>query len=159
MTTEEVYSAFHGTAAEGKTFYHGHTFAGNPWARRSPWPASGSSTRKRTIERLQPKIVRLSARLTEVAREPNVGDVRQKGLLAGIELVESKTSKAPFPWTDQVGAGVCLQARSSGLLLRPLGDVIVIMPPLSISLDELDWMMDVVVASIRETLAKREITT
>ena len=151
LTTEEIYAAFHGTAAEGKTFFHGHTFAGNPLGSAVALASLRVFDEERTLERLGPKIARLGERLAEVATLPNVGDVRQRGLIAGIELVESKTTKAPFPWARQVGAAACLHARGSGLLIRPLGDVIVIMPPLAIDLDELDWMMDVVVASILET--------
>ena len=158
LTTEEIYSAFHGTAAEGKTFYHGHTFAGNPLGSAVALASLRVFDEEQTLERLGPKIARLESRLAEVANLPNVGNVRQKGLIAGIELVESKATKAPFPWAQQVGARACLLARESGLLIRPLGDVIVIMPPLAISPDELDWMMDVVAASILETIEALEAT-
>ena len=158
LTTEEVYSAFHGTAADGKTFYHGHTFAGNPLGSAVALASLRVFEEERTLERLGPKVARLEARLAELANLPNVGDVRQKGLIAGIELVADKATKAPFPWARQVGARVCLLARRSGLLIRPLGDVIVIMPPLAITADELDWMIDVVVAGIVETTEALEAT-
>ena len=148
LTTEEIYSAFHATAAEGKTFYHGHTFAGNPLGSAVALANLRVFDEERTLENLTPKVERLETRLAEVAELPHVGNVRQKGLMAGIELVEDRATKAPFPWASQVGAKVCRKARTSGLLIRPLGDVIVVMPPLSISLEELDWMIDVVVASI-----------
>ena len=157
LTTEEVYAAFHGTAAEGKTFFHGHTFAGNPLGSAVALANLRVFDEERTLERLGPKVARLEARLAEIATLPHVGNVRQKGLIAGIELVEDVATKAPFPWTDQVGAKVCSKARTSGLLIRPLGDVIVIMPPLSISTEELDWMMGVVAASIEGTLEAREV--
>ena len=150
LTTEEVYSAFHATAAEGKTFYHGHTFAGNPLGSAVALACLRVFDEEQTLERLKPKVARLAERLDRLATLPHVGDVRQKGLIAGIELVEDKATKAPFPWPDQVGAKVCLKARGSGLLIRPLGDVIVLMPPLSIAVEEIDWMVDVVSACIRE---------
>jgi adenosylmethionine-8-amino-7-oxononanoate aminotransferase len=156
LTTEEVYSAFHGTAAEGKTFFHGHTFAGNPLGSAVALANLRVFDEERTLERLAPKVARLEARLAEVARLDAVGDVRQQGLIAGIELVQDRATRAPFPWASQVGAKVCLRARKSGLLIRPLVDVIVIMPPLSIAIDELDWMIDVVVASIRDTIEELE---
>jgi adenosylmethionine-8-amino-7-oxononanoate aminotransferase len=153
LTTEEVYSAFHGTAAEGKTFYHGHTYAGNPLGSAVALANLRVFDDERTLENLPPKVDRLAARLAEAARLPHVGDVRQKGLIAAIELVEDVGSKATFAWDRQVGAKVCRRARDSGLLIRPLGDVIVVMPPLSISSEEIDWMLDRVMASIREVVA------
>jgi adenosylmethionine-8-amino-7-oxononanoate aminotransferase len=157
LTTEEIYSAFHGTAAEGKTFYHGHTFAGNPLGAAVALANLQVFDDEQTIERLQPKIRRLQERLLPVAELPSVGNVRQKGLIAGIELVADKATQEPFPWTSQVGAKVCLEARRAGLLIRPLGDVIVVMPPLSIEVEELDWMIDVIVASIQEVLKTSEV--
>jgi adenosylmethionine-8-amino-7-oxononanoate aminotransferase len=154
LTTEEVYSAFHGTASEGKTFYHGHTFAGNPLGSAVALANLAVFEEEETLEKLPPKVEFLRARLADLAGLPHVGEVRQQGLIAGIELVEDKATKAPFAWERQVGARVCLDARASGLLVRPLGDVIVIMPPLSISVDELDWMMDVLERSMEKILAE-----
>jgi adenosylmethionine-8-amino-7-oxononanoate aminotransferase len=78
-----------------------------------------------------------------------VGDIRQKGMIGGIELVRDKKTKQPYAWEDRVGVQVCLEARKHGLFLRPLGNVIVIFPPLSISLEELNFLMDGVERSIR----------
>jgi adenosylmethionine-8-amino-7-oxononanoate aminotransferase len=157
LTTEAVYSAFLGTAAEGKTFYHGHTFAGNPLGAAVALANLRIFEDEQTLERMEPKIELLSRRLKQVAEMPHVGDVRQKGLIAGIELVLDRSTKQPFPWNDQIGARVCLEARNSGLLIRPLGDVIVLMPPLTIELDELGWMVDVVVDCIETVLDCREV--
>jgi adenosylmethionine---8-amino-7-oxononanoate aminotransferase len=152
LTTEEVHSAFYGTASEGKTFYHGHTYAGNPLGAAVALANLRIFDEERTLERLVPKIARLEARLAEVARLPHVGDVRQKGLIAGIELVSDVSTKEPFPWDEQTGARVCRRARESGLLIRPLGDVIVVMPPLSITAEEIDWLIDRVIQSIRDVV-------
>ena len=107
---------------------------------------------EQTLERLVPKVARLGAKLAEVARLPHVGDVRQKGLMAGIELVSDVSTKQPFPWDQQAGARVCRRAREFGLLIRPLGDVIVVMPPLSITEEEVDWLVDRVMASILDVV-------
>jgi adenosylmethionine-8-amino-7-oxononanoate aminotransferase len=152
LATEEIHAAFVGKAAEGKTFYHGHTFAGNPLGAAVAMANLQVFEEERTLERLAPKIARLEARLKAIADLPHVGNVRQKGLIGAIELVEDIPSKRPFPWPLQVGAKVCQIARKDGLLIRPLGDVIVLMPPLSIEIEELDWMIDVVVSSIGEIL-------
>ena len=156
LTTEEVYSAFHASAAEGKTFYHGHTFAGNPLGSAVALASLDVFDEERTLDSLVPKIARLSDRLARLVPWPNVGDVRQKGLMGAIELVEDKASKTSFPWESQVGARICRDARSRGLLIRPLGDVIVIMPPLMITIEELDTMMDAIEASIAAILGDKE---
>lgn len=152
LATEEVYSAFHGTASEGKTFYHGHTFAGNPLGAAVALASLRVFEEERTIERLGPKVEALRANLSRFADHPNVGEVRQQGLIAGIELVEDRASRAEFGWDRQVGARICRDARASGLLIRPLGDVIVLMPPLAITAEEIGWMVDVVEASIEAVL-------
>jgi adenosylmethionine-8-amino-7-oxononanoate aminotransferase len=156
LTTEEVYSAFHGTAAEGKTFFHGHTFAGNPLGAAVALASLQVFEDERTLERLAPKIEVLKKRLLSVAELPNVGNIRQKGLIAGIELVADRASQEPFPWTSQIGARVCLEARKHGLLIRPLGDVIVLMPPLSITVEEIVEMVEVVETSIKQVLGTVE---
>lgn len=154
LTTDEVHSAFFGTAAEGKTFYHGHTFAGNPLGAAVALANLKVFDDERTLERLGPKVERLASRLDRVARLPHVGDVRRCGLIAGIELVEDVATKAPFPWARQVGARVCRRAQDLGLLIRPLGDVVVVMPPLSITIEELDGLMDRVERSILDVVGE-----
>ena len=152
LTTEAIYSAFHGTATEGKTFFHGHTFAGNPLGAAVALASLRVFDEEWTLGRLAPKVARLADRLAGLSSWRNVGDARQRGLMAGIELVEDKASGAPFPWDRQVGAEICRAARPRGVLLRPLADVIVIMPPLSITVEEIDVLMDAVGASIEEVL-------
>ena len=157
LTTEEVYAAFHGTASEGKTFFHGHTFAGNPLGAAVALASLRVFEDERTLENLAPKVAQLGRRLADFARWPNVGEVRQRGLIAGIELVEDRASRAPFPWDRQVGARICRHARTLGLLIRPLGDVIVVMPPLSISVEELDGMIDAIGRSMAAILGEAEV--
>jgi adenosylmethionine-8-amino-7-oxononanoate aminotransferase len=150
LTTEEVYAAFRGTAEEGKTFYHGHTYGGNPLGAAVALASLRVFDEERTLETLVPKVERLKGRLAEFAALDHVGDVRQRGLIAGIELVADKATKSPYPTAAQVGARVCSRARDFELLIRPLGDVLVIMPPLSISLAQLDRMLDVMIRCTRE---------
>jgi len=149
ITTEEVYAAFYGTAADGKTFYHGHTYGGNPLGAAVALASLRVFDEEQTLENLRPKIARLATRLEEFARLRHVGNVRQCGLIAGVELVADRETKAPFAWSEQVGARVCARARDLGLLIRPLGDVLVIMPPLAISLDQLDEMIDVMIRCVQ----------
>ena len=154
LTTEEICSAFRGTAVEGKTFFHGHTYAGNPLGAAVSLASLRVFDDEATIANLAPKIARFASRLADVARLPHVGDVRQKGMIVGIEIVADEATKAPFPWARQVGARVCRRARSAGVIIRPLGDVIVLMPPLSIGVDQIDFLIDVVADCIRATVAE-----
>jgi adenosylmethionine-8-amino-7-oxononanoate aminotransferase len=150
LTTEAVAAAFNATAAEGKTFYHGHTYGGNPLGAAVALACLQVFDDEDTLAQLAPKAAHLSERLKEFAALPNVGDVRQRGLMAGVELVADKASKTSYPCSEQVGYRVCLRARRSGLLIRPLGDVLVIMPPLVIRLEELDEMLDVMLDCVRK---------
>jgi adenosylmethionine-8-amino-7-oxononanoate aminotransferase len=149
LTTETIYSAFHGTARDGKTFSHGHTYGGNPLAAAVALASLRVFDDEWTLERLPPKIERLAERLAEFSQRPHVGDIRQQGLIAGVELVENKAAKAPYPSDRQIGAKVCRKARDFGLLIRPLGDVLVIMPPLAITLGQLDELVDVMIECVR----------
>lgn len=144
LTTEEVFSAFDATAAEGKTFQHGHTYGGNPLGAAAALATLRVFDEERTLEQLGPKIELLRERLQEFAALRHVGDIRQRGLTAGIELVLDHESKAEYPWHRQVGPRVCRRARELGLLIRPLGDVLVVMPPLSITTEQLNRMMDII---------------
>jgi adenosylmethionine---8-amino-7-oxononanoate aminotransferase len=155
LTTEEIHAAFFATAAEGKTFFHGHTYGGNPLGAAVALASLRVFDDEATLERLGPKADRLARRLEELAALPHVGDVRRRGLMAGVELVADKASKAPYPWSAQVGARVCALARESGLLIRPLGDVLVVMPPLSITVEQLDEMLDVMIDCVRRITQER----
>jgi adenosylmethionine-8-amino-7-oxononanoate aminotransferase len=142
VTTEEVYGAFLGQYAELKTFFHGHTFTGNPLACAVALKSLELFESDRLLDALQSKIARLEERLAEIAHLPHVGDVRQCGLAAGIELVEDKATKRAYPWELKVGVRVCLEARKLGIFSRPLGNTVVVFPPLSITLDELEQLLD-----------------
>jgi adenosylmethionine-8-amino-7-oxononanoate aminotransferase len=149
VTTEEVYGAFMGEYAELKTFFHGHTFTGNPLACAVALKSLELFEKDRLLDALQPKITRLDERLQEFARLPHVGDVRQCGLAAGIELVEDKATKRAYPWEQKVGIHVCLEARKQGIFSRPLGNTVVVFPTLVITPDELELLMDGLERAIR----------
>jgi adenosylmethionine---8-amino-7-oxononanoate aminotransferase len=149
ITTRKVYDAFLGAYSELKTFFHGHTFTGNPIACAVALASLDLFEKNHLLEALQPKIAYLSERLQQMWSLAHVGDVRQEGMIGGIELVIDKESRQSYPWEERVGVRVCLEARKHGLFLRPLGNIIVIFPPLAISLDELRLLMDGIEASIR----------
>jgi adenosylmethionine-8-amino-7-oxononanoate aminotransferase len=138
LATEEIYSAFKGTFAESRTFFHGHTYGGNPLAAAAALATLDIFEEDRVLDKLRPKITRLSEHLARIAELPIVGDVRQRGLIAGIELVRDRTTREPFAWEERRGQRICQRLLERGIWLRPLGNVIVIFPPLSISLEQLD---------------------
>ena len=140
LATDEIYDAFLGEFAEFKTFFHGHTYTGNPLAAAAGLASLDIFAQDRVIEGLAPKIELLTRLLAGIADQPHVGDIRQRGLMVGIELVQDKESREPFPVNQRVGHRVILAARKLGAILRPLGDVIVLLPPLSITLEELETL-------------------
>jgi adenosylmethionine---8-amino-7-oxononanoate aminotransferase len=150
LTTEEIFSAFLGEYKEFKTFFHGHTYTGNPLGCAVALANLELFERENIIEKLQPRIARLKERLEEFQRLSHVSDVRQWGYMVGIELTEDKESRRSYPPEKRIGYKVILEARKRGVMIRPLGDVIVLMPPLSISDDELTSLLDVVYDSIVE---------
>ena len=140
LATDEIYDAFLGEFEEFKTFFHGHTYTGNPLAAAAGLANLDIFEQDRVIDGLPPKIELLTRLLAGMADQPYVGDIRQRGLMVGIELVQDKESREPFPVALRVGHRVILAARKLGAILRPLGDVIVLMPPLSITLEELETL-------------------
>jgi len=138
LASDEIWNAFLGSYADSKTFFHGHTYGGNPLGCAVALATLDIFEEERTLDRLQPKIARLKEHLDRISMLPHVGDVRQCGLLAGIELVRDRPSQDPYPWEEKRGMRVCQVVRTHGVLLRPLGNVVVIMPPLAVTLDELD---------------------
>jgi adenosylmethionine-8-amino-7-oxononanoate aminotransferase len=138
LATDRIWQAFLGDYSQSRTFFHGHTYGGNPLAAAAALASLDVFEEEQTLAGLQPKIERLGEHLQELADHPYVGDVRQRGLIAAIELVQDRATKTPFPWTEKRGIRVCDSALAQGVWLRPLGNVVVIMPPLSITLEELD---------------------
>lgn len=150
LTTGEVYGAFKAPFRMKKTFFHGHSYTGNALACAAAVANLEIFRRERVLERLEPTIALLSGLLQQVGKLDHVGDVRQCGFMAGIELVKSKRLRTPYPYASRVGHRVCMRARGHGLIIRPLGDVIVIMPPLSIRERELRRMLGVIRRCIAE---------
>jgi len=138
LATDRIWQAFLGSYESSRTFFHGHTYGGNPLGAAAAVATLEVFENEQTLEKLQPKIARLSEHLQRIAELPHVGDVRQLGFIAGIELVRDRATNEPFPWSERRGQQVCNHTISRGVWLRPLGNVVVIMPPLSVTLAELD---------------------
>ena len=150
LATARVWNAFLGTHAERKTFFHGHTYGGNPLAAAVGIASLDVFRDERVLESLPAKIARLREHAARLSGLAHVGDVRQCGLVAGLDLVADKAAGSPYPWQEKRGTLACLAARKHGALLRQLGDTVVLMPPLSITLDELDQLAAAAEAGIRE---------
>jgi adenosylmethionine-8-amino-7-oxononanoate aminotransferase len=149
LATSEVWRAFLGSYADAKTFFHGHTYGGNPLGAAAALATLDVFEEERTLERMPAKIDRLAEHLARIAAHPHVGDVRQRGLIAGVELVQDRETRQPYAWDEKRGIRVCEHARKLGVWLRPLGNVVVIMPPLAITLDELDTICFAMEAGIQ----------
>lgn len=144
ITDGRIWQAFLGDYTENKTFFHGHTYGGNPLGAAVALATLDVFEQEQTLARLTEKIDRLAEHLNRIARLPHVGDVRQCGMIGAVELVRDKATKEPFPFTEKRGTRVCDYARSQGVWIRPLGNVIVIMPPLAVSIGQLDRIAEVV---------------
>ena len=128
LTTDEIYEAFLGHPAEGRTFYHGHTYTGNPLGCAAGLASLELFDRNNVVENVQSNATYLQQRFEQLADHPNVGQIRHKGVMAGIELVADRTTNEPFSPRLRVGHQITRAARQRGLITRPLGDVIVLMP-------------------------------
>jgi len=153
-TTEPIFAAFLGPVEDYRAFFHGHTYTGNALACAVALESLQVFRRERTLELLGPKIAQLRARLTaDVAPLEHVGDVRQHGTMIGIELVADPARRTPYPAAARIGMRVVRAARARGVVIRPLGGTVVLMPPLAMSAAELDTLVDVTRDAIREATA------
>jgi adenosylmethionine---8-amino-7-oxononanoate aminotransferase len=149
LATDAVYRSFLGEFAEFKTFFHGHTYTGNPLACAAALATLDALESEHVLERLADKIDLLGTLLAEhVAPLPAVGEIRHRGFMTGIEL-------AGFPYEERTGHHVALAARERGAIIRPLGDVVVLMPPLSIADDELRRLVAITGESIAAVTSGR----
>ncbi len=148
LTTDEIYNAFLGDHSEHKTFYHGHSYTGNPLACSAALASLNLFKKDRTLDHLQEKIPFLRTSLEVFQDLDHVGDIRQKGMMVGIELMSDKGSKTPYPPEHRVGHKVCMEARNHHVIIRPLGDVLILMPPLSVTVEEIQALTKGIYQSI-----------
>ena len=177
FASQKIFDAFLGQPWEGRTFFHGHTYTGNPLAcaaalaslelfdRFSPSPGTpgegrggggfspspgtlGEGRGGGLLAAVRSKSIELAKMLAELRTHPHVGDIRQRGFMVGVELVEDKPSRRPYDPKRRIGAEVCARIRRRGVILRPLGDVIVLMPPLTMGLEDLRTIVAAVAAEL-----------
>jgi len=153
LTSDRVYEAFLGEPHEGRAFYHGHTYTGNPLAAAVALANLDVFEEEAVLAGLPPKVELVGQLLARhVAGAPGVGDVRQEGLMVGVELVADPLIKEPFPPEVRLGDRICARAVEHGVIVRPLGDVLVLMPPLAMRPDQLERLVEVLGICIREEL-------
>jgi len=148
LVTEEIFNAFLGEFSELKTFFHGHSYTGNPLACAAALASLKIFDSDSTLLKMAPKNDIIYNKLSELGDMPHIGNVRNKGLMAGVELVRDKSTRKEYDWGERVGWKVAYEMRKRGVLIRPLGNVIVIMPPLAISEENLTRLLE----SLKESI-------
>jgi adenosylmethionine-8-amino-7-oxononanoate aminotransferase len=157
-TTEAVFESFLGPFESKRTFFHGHTYAGNPLACAAATASIALMRERRVIEGLPAKAAALARALAPARDLAHVGDVRQRGLMVGIELVRDRGTKEEYAYGLRAGHEACLEARKLGAVLRPLGNVVVLMPPLSLTEAQLGELAGIALAAIEKVTARIEGT-
>jgi adenosylmethionine-8-amino-7-oxononanoate aminotransferase len=149
VVSERVYNAFLGDYSEKKTFFHGHTYTGNPLGCAAAVASVELFERDNVLDAVERKATSLAEKLDAFRAMDHVGDVRQLGLMVGIELVRDKKTREPYNWDERIGIKTVNEARARGVILRPLGNVIVLMPPFCIAEGQLAALVEATRASIR----------
>ena len=148
LATGKIYDAFLGDSSEQKAFFHGHTFTANPLSCAAALASLKAMERDKVLEKMNPKVHWFGNALQEFYKIRQVGDIRMIGMAAGIELVQDGATKEPFPPEMRMGHRVAEEARARGAIIRPLGDVVVLMPPLAISMNDFKRLVRIVQESI-----------
>jgi adenosylmethionine-8-amino-7-oxononanoate transaminase len=150
VSNEKVYQAFLAEYAQYKHFFHGHSYTGNALACAAAIANLEIFEEERVLEKMAPKIEKLSSLLeSEIKPLKHVGDVRQKGFMTGVELAQDKEKRKPYEPGDRMAHRVCMDIRHRGVIIRNLGDVVILMPPLSITDDQLELLVGALAESIR----------
>jgi adenosylmethionine-8-amino-7-oxononanoate aminotransferase len=154
LTTQKIFDAFLGKVSEHKTFYHGHTYTGNALGCAAAIASLELFEENRVIESLAPKISLIERAFEEIKSMDHVGDVRQCGMIGAVEIVKDKATKEPFASEKGLGAKLCAAMRDKGVMMRPLGDVIVLTPPVAIDIETLEKLLDIISDAIKNELPK-----
>ncbi|HSC57231.1 MAG TPA: aminotransferase class III-fold pyridoxal phosphate-dependent enzyme, partial [Nitrospira sp.] len=153
LTTEDIYRAFLGKYEDFKAFFHGHSYTGNPLGCALALANLEVFRNENTLAKLRPKIRMLARLLQSLRKLPHVGEIRQQGFMVGIELVQDTITRSAYPPEARIGHRVTQEARKRGLVLRPLGHIIVLMPPLTVLPGELRRMLVIIDQSIKAATA------
>jgi adenosylmethionine-8-amino-7-oxononanoate aminotransferase len=148
ITHRAIYNAFLGPFHSARTLHHGHTYSGNPLAAAAALASLDVFDEEQTLANLPPKVKRLEEHLCKLAGHPHIISTRQRGFIGALQLTRNKTSGQPYPLDERRAWRVCQETLRHGVWLRPLADVLYVMPPLAISLDDLDYVMHTLASAI-----------
>lgn len=153
LTTTEIWNTFLGDAASGRAMYHGHTYSGNPLAAAAAMASLDLFERNDLIARLAPKVEHLGNRLAAIAEHPNVVNARQRGMVIAFDIVKDRTTGETFALETRVGQRVAEIAMDQGVWIRPRPNMCYAIPPLAISIDEMDILMDAIENGLEQSVA------
>jgi adenosylmethionine-8-amino-7-oxononanoate aminotransferase len=155
LTNDDIYGTFLGEFHQGRTLHHGHTFSGNPLACAAALATLDVFEEEQTLDKLPAKIARLSGHLCQLAEHPHVAGTRQRGLIGALELTPDKSTALPYPAHERRPWRVCRETLARGVWLRPLADVLYVMPPLAISIEEIDFLMETLASAIENVTVEK----
>lgn len=153
LTRESIYDAFYAEYAEMKAFLHSHSYTGNPLACRAALTTLELFASLDTLQQNRMLSSRMTTASAPFRSHPNVGEVRQCGMVLAVELVQDRHKKQLFPWQERIGYRFYKAALQRGVLLRPLGNVIYFMPPYVITPEEIDWLFHQAFEALEEVVA------
>ncbi len=148
VTTDEIFNAFLGDPSRGRTFFHGHTYTGNALACAAGIASLDLFERDAVLDNVVEIAGVMAARLDVLVDHPHVAEVRQRGVMVGVELVRDRNGLVPFERSHRLGHQVVLEARRRGVIVRPLGDVVVLMPAVGMPADVVERLCEATVESI-----------
>jgi adenosylmethionine-8-amino-7-oxononanoate aminotransferase len=154
IASERIFESFLGSFEEKRTFFHGHTYAGNPLACAAATASMRLFRDRRIVEGLPAKVEALRRALAPALAHPHVGEIRQRGLMVGIELVRDRATREEYAYALRAGHQVIMAARAMGAIIRPLGNVVVLMPPLAMTEAELAELARITLACVDEVTAR-----
>jgi adenosylmethionine-8-amino-7-oxononanoate transaminase len=152
LASAEIFEAFLGDYGELKTFFHGHSYTGNALGCAAALANLRIFENDQTLEKNKELETLLAQKTARFWEHPNVGDVRQEGMICGIEIVRDFNTRTPFPFAERIGHRICEAARAHGLLTRPVGDVLILMPPYCTTADQIGQMVDALWLGLNEAL-------
>jgi len=151
LTSQPIFDAFLGDYSEFKTFFHGHSFTGNQLGSAAAIASLELLQSNASLERRRALAIGLRDCTAELWKLPNVGDIRQAGTVVGVELVKNVRTREPFPLTERAGIRVCEAMAKNGVLTRPIGNVVVLIPPYCTTSEQVEKIVSTLRNAVRQT--------